>query len=214
MPKAEASPSSPWSRSQRRSRARRLAAARARRRRWAGGSVLGALVASLTLAAGGALAAQGTPAGGAAAAPRVSVKAIQRALGIPADGVAGPRTRRALKRFQRAHGLKADGVAGTATLFALGLARGQADARALDDAAADPAAVLARIAECESGGNLTAVSADGRYHGKYQFSVATWEALGGTGDPAAADEATQDAVAATLLAARGTSPWPACAAAL
>ena len=36
---------------------------------------------------------------------RVGVKALQRALGISADGVYGPQTRRAIKRFQRRNGL-------------------------------------------------------------------------------------------------------------
>jgi hypothetical protein len=73
---------------------------------------------------------------------------------------------------------------------------------------ADP--VLARIAACESGGDPTAVSADGRYHGKYQFSRATWRTMGGSGNPARAPEAEQDRIAAKLLARAGTSPWPNC----
>ena len=75
--------------------------------------------------------------------------------------------------------------------------------------AGDP--VLQRIAACESGGDPTAVSGDGRYRGKYQFSLATWRYMGGTGDPARASEAEQDRRAAKLLAQAGTSPWPNCA---
>jgi len=56
----------------------------------------------------------------------------------------------------------------------------------------------------------TAVSADGRYRGKYQFDRATWELMGGSGDPAQAGEAEQDRIAAKLFAQRGTSPWPVC----
>ena len=41
------------------------------------------------------------------------------------------------------------------------------------------------------------MSADGRYRGKYQFSRATWRALGGKGDPAKAPEARQDRLAAS-----------------
>ena len=68
-----------------------------------------------------------------------------------------------------------------------------------------PAAV-----EIASGGDPTAVSASGRYRGKYQFDLATGRSLGGTGDPAAAPEADQDALATKLLAREGTSPWPRC----
>lgn len=44
------------------------------------------------------------------------VKAMQEALGIGADGVFGPGTKRAVRAFQRENGLVADGVAGPATL--------------------------------------------------------------------------------------------------
>ena len=137
-----------------------------------------------------------------------AVRALQRALGITADGAFGPATARAVRRFQRRSGLEADGVAGPATLRALGLRT--APARDRDAAPADPAATLAAIAQCESGGDPTAVSSDGRYRGKYQFLRETWESLGGTGDPAAAPEAEQDRLAAKLLAEKGTSPWPVC----
>jgi peptidoglycan hydrolase-like protein with peptidoglycan-binding domain len=178
------------------------------------------LLASLTLAAGGALAQDQTGGGAAkpAAAKTASVADIQGALGIAADGIAGPQTRRALKRFQSAHGLQADGVAGPATLAALGLdgsqdASSQLQSTPAGEAApADATAALAQIAQCESGGDPTVVSRDGRFRGKYQFTRATWRALGGTGDPAKADEATQDAMAAKLYAERGTAPWPVCGA--
>jgi hypothetical protein len=40
--------------------------------------------------------------------------------------------------------------------------------------------------------------------------MGTWQANGGTGDPAAAPEAEQDRVAAALYARSGPSPWPVC----
>ena len=83
------------------------------------------------------------------------------------------------------------------------------------DAGAVPADTVASpeleaIAACESGGDPTAVSADGSYRGKYQFSYETWASVGGSGDPAAAPESEQDMRAQMLLAQSGSSPWPVC----
>ena len=128
---------------------------------------------------------------------------------MPADGAFGPVTRRAVRRFQRAHGLTVDGIAGPATLGALGIAA-SAPTKTSARSRGGTAATLARIARCESGGNPAAVSRSGQYRGKYQFSRATWRELGGKGDPARAAESVQDAMAAKLLAQRGTSPWPVC----
>lgn len=69
---------------------------------------------------------------------------------------------------------------------------------------------LDSIAQCESGGDPSAVSPDGRYRGKYQFDYQTWGSVGGSGDPAAAPEAEQDERAAMLHAQRGGQPWPNC----
>lgn len=44
------------------------------------------------------------------------VKAMQKALGLTADGIFGPGTERALKAWQHEHDLTADGIAGPATL--------------------------------------------------------------------------------------------------
>jgi hypothetical protein len=69
---------------------------------------------------------------------------------------------------------------------------------------------LESIAACESGGDPSAVSADGSYRGKYQFDYGTWASVGGSGDPAAAPEAEQDYRAALLYSRGGSSPWPIC----
>ena len=89
-----------------------------------------------------------------------------------------------------------------------------AEKREKRQAAAAPAVAippqLEAIAACESGGDPTAVSADGTYHGKYQFSVETWAAMGGSGLPSQAPEAEQDMRAAMLYAQSGPGQWPVC----
>jgi peptidoglycan hydrolase-like protein with peptidoglycan-binding domain len=178
-----------------------------------------AVTALFAAAAVPALADPGaTASGGASASAEVVVKrgdrgpavaSIQRELGITADGVFGPMTERAVKRFQRRHDLVPDGIVGPLTRGALGLKPFSARSVRRSGSVRVPA-VLRRIARCESGGDPTAVSAGGRYRGKYQFSRATWQHLGGTGDPAAAPEWLQDRLALKLYRQRGTAPWPNC----
>lgn len=69
------------------------------------------------------------------------------------------------------------------------------------------------LAQCESGGNPGAVSPGGMYHGLYQFSVPTWQSVGGTGLPSQASAAEQTK-RAQMLAAQATpaSQWPVCSA--
>ena len=204
------------SRARRRAVAQRLALIRRRRRRRGGGSsvaVLGAL-----LALGGPLALAQTSA--QAPAPSTlsagssgnAVSVLQAALGIKQTGSFSTATARAVRSFQRRNGLTVDGIVGPQTAGALGLASGPVAStpRAVMASAGAGSATLDRIAQCESGDDPRATSADGRYRGKYQFSRATWRAMGGSGDPAAAPEAEQDRRAAALLAAQGTAPWPAC----
>ena len=74
-----------------------------------------------------------------------------------------------------------------------------------------PRATLESIADCESGGDPTAVNPAG-YYGKYQFDEGTWASVGGTGNPAEASEAEQDLRAALLYQQAGSSPWPVCGA--
>ena len=71
--------------------------------------------------------------------------------------------------------------------------------------------VWGALARCESGGNPSVVSSNGLYHGLYQFSVGTWQGVGGAGLPsqASAEEQTQRAQA--LQARSGWGQWPACA---
>jgi hypothetical protein len=68
---------------------------------------------------------------------------------------------------------------------------------------------LQAIAACESGGNPSADTGNG-FYGKYQFTLSTWQAVGGSGNPAAASEAEQDRRAAALYASAGPGQWPVC----
>ncbi len=152
------------------------------------------------------------------------VRSLQRRLRLRADGVYGRKTKTAVKRYQRRKRLKVDGIAGPATLRALGLVpkasrnetvsskNAPADVKLPDSIPADDRKVLDKIAECESGGEPTAVSKGGTYRGKYQFHVDTWAAMGGSGDPAAATEDEQDKRAWLLYDRQGTSPWGSCGA--
>ncbi len=74
--------------------------------------------------------------------------------------------------------------------------------------------VWGALAQCESGGNPSAVSANGLYYGLYQFSLGTWAAVGGSGLPSQASPAEQTQRAQTLQARSGWGQWPHCAAKL
>jgi Transglycosylase-like domain len=76
------------------------------------------------------------------------------------------------------------------------------------------------LRQCESSGNYTIVSSNGRYRGAYQFSQATWDWIASSAspslvgvDPIAATPAEQDAMALALWNRRGWTPWPICGAA-
>jgi len=187
------------------------------------GPQLASLLAAAALVAAAAVPALADPgtsaSGGVSATSEVIVKrgdrgaavrAIQRQLRIPADGVFGPVTERALKRFQSRRDLVPDGIVGPLTRAALGLRPFSARSVRRTSSVRLPL-VLRRIAECESGGNPRAVSPGGIYSGKYQFSRDTWRNLGGTGDPADAPEWLQDRLALKLYRQAGTAPWPNCA---
>lgn len=200
-------------RSLRASRARRAMVARRRRRILRGRRGLILALSGLAIMTGGAFADTASP------VLQNQTAQVQKALGIPADGIYGPQTRRAVRQFQRSHGLTVDGVVGPATLALLGVSSatstttattGGQTQTATSSGSTDPTTELAKIAQCESGGNPSAVSPSGQYRGKYQFDRPTWQEMGGSGDPAAAPEAEQDRRAAMLLQTKGPSAWPVC----
>ena len=68
----------------------------------------------------------------------------------------------------------------------------------------------AALAQCESGGRVDVVSSTGKYHGLYQFSVATWQSVGGAGLPSQASAEEQTARAKMLYNRSGAGQWPHC----
>ena len=66
-----------------------------------------------------------------------------------------------------------------------------------------------QLAECESGGNW-GISTGNGYYGGLQFSQGSWNAAGGSGNPANASREEQIRVAENLQAQQGWGAWPAC----
>ena len=67
----------------------------------------------------------------------------------------------------------------------------------------------AAVANCESGGNPSENTGNG-FYGMYQFTVSTWDSLGGSGLPSDASAATQTALAEKLYNEAGAGQWPVC----
>ena len=194
-----------------------------------------ALASVLTAAAGTAASLADSPGAEAGAASSVvtvrkgdrgrAVKAVQRRLRLTADGVFGPADpprREALPEAQgprgRRHRRPADpprapAAGPSARAWSSARRRKRSSSNGSGGGVSNLPRALKRIAECESGGDPRAVSPDGTYRGKYQFTRSTWKAYGGrTRDPINASEAHQDRVALKLYRARGTDPWPSCGA--
>ncbi|MGO1954931.1 transglycosylase family protein [Microbacterium sp. JB110] len=67
------------------------------------------------------------------------------------------------------------------------------------------------LAQCESGGNWSINTGNG-YYGGLQFSMSTWQAYGGSGNPADASRSEQIRIAENVLAGQGWGAWPSCSA--
>lgn len=84
-------------------------------------------------------------------------------------------------------------------------------------AAAAPAvasnSVWDRLADCESSGNW-AINTGNGFYGGLQFTLSSWQAVGGSGYPNQASREEQIARAEKLLAMQGWGAWPACSAKL
>jgi nucleoid-associated protein YgaU len=65
------------------------------------------------------------------------------------------------------------------------------------------------IAQCESGGNW-AINTGNGFYGGLQFTLSTWRANGGGGNPVNATREQQIAVAERVLKSQGIGAWPVC----
>lgn len=65
------------------------------------------------------------------------------------------------------------------------------------------------LAQCESGGDWSADTGNG-FYGGLQFTLSSWQAVGGTGYPNQASESEQIALAQILQSEQGWNAWPAC----
>ena len=135
----------------------------------------------------------------------------------PVDGWFGPVTEGAVTRYQEANGLTVDGEVGSQTAGSLGIwtrspAPAPAPARqgASSGGGGGGGSVWDRLAQCESGGNWSINTGNG-YYGGLQFLQSTWNAMGGTGNPADASRLEQIRIAERTLDAAGWGAWPACA---
>ena len=68
-----------------------------------------------------------------------------------------------------------------------------------------------RLALCESGRDASAVSPGGRYRGAFQFSLPTWHAAGGAGDPVGVSYSDQKRIAmGWAQVVEPSTQWPVC----
>lgn len=66
-----------------------------------------------------------------------------------------------------------------------------------------------KLAMCESSGNWSVDTGNG-FYGGLQFTLQSWEAVGGTGYPNDASQSEQIAMAEKLQALQGWGAWPVC----
>lgn len=107
-------------------------------------------------------------------------------------------------------GTKARPVATTAPRSTSGSSSGSTEAGPITAGGDADSLNWAALAQCESGGRVDAVSSTGKYHGLYQFSVSTWQAVGGAGLPSDASAEEQTARAKMLYNRSGAGQWPHC----
>lgn len=88
---------------------------------------------------------------------------------------------------------------------------GQSTARAIAYTPSSGGGSWDGIAACEAGGNWATNTGNG-YYGGLQFSLSSWQSVGGSGLPSDASREEQIARAEMLQARQGWGAWPVCSA--
>jgi cell wall-associated NlpC family hydrolase len=120
------------------------------------------------------------------------VRALQRALGIPADGLFGAQTERAVRAFQRAHGIPTTGFVGPLTTAALGLRSGAPSDSSAGPQAPTPASLTADATRAMQ--RALGVPADGVVGPKTRAALRRFEAAHGLPADGRPDAATLKAL--------------------
>lgn len=132
-----------------------------------------------------------------------AVSWVQRQLDMKPSGNFGKKTKRAVKRYQRKNDVAVTGVVTWATWRKL-LGRVDSLGKRVERLR------WKALARCESSNNPRAVSANGQFHGLYQFSKPTWSGVGGDGRPSRRSARQQTFRAKLLYLDSGSAPWPHC----
>jgi hypothetical protein len=96
-----------------------------------------------------------------------------------------------------------------AKVAAVGIIAGAPLGLAVGTANAAPGMDWDALAQCEASGNWGANTGNG-YYGGLQFTQGTWNANGGSGNPANASREEQIRVAENVLRTQGSNAWPSC----
>ncbi|WP_285751421.1 transglycosylase family protein [Lentzea sp. NBRC 105346] len=107
------------------------------------------------------------------------------------------------------HGKQGSAARSIAKVAVAGVIAGAPLGLAMGTAQAAPAVNWDVVAQCESGQNWSINTGNG-YYGGLQFTQGTWNANGGSGNPANASREEQIRVAENVLRTQGINAWPNC----
>jgi hypothetical protein len=144
---------------------------------------------------------------GFALAATISGVPVAEASASPVASDPSPALERAVGEYEAAIAIDAQPITASSPVRSAAVRRLRSSST-LNDSGLDR---FDRLAMCESGGDPAAVSPGGRYRGAFQFSMPTWSAAGGVGDPVDASYAEQKRIAiGWAQVVEPSSQWPVC----